>query len=53
VLLLLPLFWMVDLGAIGLAWSGVNHQRLPVDAIVIDAMGIAVTDGSINEWWCW
>jgi hypothetical protein len=53
VLLLLPLFWMVDLGAIGLAWSGVNHQRLPVDAIMMDVMGVAVTKGSINEWWCW
>jgi hypothetical protein len=39
--------------AIGLTWSGVNHQRLPVDAIVVDVMGVAVTDGSINEWWCW
>ena len=51
--LLLPLFWVLDLGAIGLTWRGVNHHRLPVDAIVIDVVGVAVTDGSINEWWCW
>jgi hypothetical protein len=50
VLLLLPL---VDFGAIGLAWRGVNHQRLPVDAIVVDVMDVAATTGSINEWWCW
>jgi hypothetical protein len=36
------------LEAIGLAWRGVNHQRLPVDAIVIDQMWVCVAmDG-----WC-
>jgi hypothetical protein len=28
----------VGFDAIGLTWRGVNHQRLPVDAIVIDGL---------------
>ena len=32
-------------GAIGLAWRGVNHQRLPVDAIVVDGCDGRSCDG--------
>jgi hypothetical protein len=45
--------WGVGLGAIGLAWRGVNHQRLPVDAIVIDyQVCVCVAMDGVNEWWC-
>ena len=43
----------VGFGAIGLTWRGVNHQRLPVDAIVIDGLCVlrwmVSMDGGVEE----
>jgi hypothetical protein len=39
--------------AIGLTWRGVNHHRLPVDAIVIDELCVlrwmVSMDGGVEE----